>query len=123
MVAVNDTYWAILITMNRSSGFMKRVPQEALLLSIQTKDELFETFDDIFSSDNYHKVLMSFEEGDTFSDVSDKLDIGDGTVSRAMEELEEYGLITIEEGERQHSMLVLTHPLIQYYYWEEFIDE
>lgn len=98
--------------------------EEALLLAIGERDNIFEMFDEMFSSDNYHKVLMTFREGKTQSEIADDLGLGSGTVSRAFSELEEYGLIEEGNGDGPvHTMPVLTHPLIQYYYWRNVVGD
>lgn len=103
---------------------MQDSSQEALLLAMAERDTIFEMFDEMFSSDNYHKVLMSYEEGDQYADIEEKLDIGSGTISRAFDELEEHGLLVEDEnGDRQHSLPILTHPIIQYYYLMEVIGD
>lgn len=103
---------------------MQDASQEGLLLAIAERENLFEMFDEMFSSENYHKVLMSFEEGKQYADIMEELDIGKGTVGRAFNELEEYGLIAEDEdGERHHTLPVLTHPIIQYYYWKDLVGD
>lgn len=99
---------------------MSPVNQEALLLAISDREDIFEMFDEMFSSENYHNVLMAYRPGMTNQEIAQELDIVPRTVTRAFNELEEYGLITSDEnGQRQHSLPVLTHPIIQYYYWKE----
>lgn len=102
---------------------MQGSSEEALLLAIDTRDELFQMFQEMFSSDNYHKVLMAYREGMTYSEISDVTGVSPGTISNAFDELEEHGLLTQGENGRQHTLPVLTHPMIQYYYWEEVVDD
>lgn len=80
-------------------------------------------FDEMFTSDNYHKVLMAFEEGMQYSDIKEKAGVSDGTVSNAFDELEDFGLIENTGDGRSHSLPVLEHPIIQYYYWNEVIGD
>lgn len=96
---------------------MQETSQESLLLAIAERDELFEMFSEMFASPNYHKVLMTFESGMKYSEIADDLGIGSGTVSRAFDELEDHGLIREGDDGRYHTMPVLKHPIIQYYYW------
>lgn len=98
--------------------------QEALLLAIAERDNLFDMFEEMFSSENYHKVLMTFREDETQEDIAQELGVGQTTVSRAFSELEEYGLIKEDsEDGFVHTMPVLTHPMIQYYYWRDVIGD
>lgn len=103
---------------------MQGSTQESLLLAIAERDNIFEMFEDMFSSDNYHKVLMSFEEGKQYAEISEDADVSEGTVAKAFKELEEHGLIEKdEEGNRQHSLPILRHPVIQYYYWQDVVGD
>lgn len=98
--------------------------QEALLLAIAGRDDLFDMFEEMFSSDNYHRVLMAFREGMQYADISREAGVAEGTVSNAFKELEDYGLIEKDDdGNRRHTMPVLTHPIIQYYYLKEVIGD
>lgn len=102
---------------------MTNQSQVALLLAVSEREELFNMFDEVFSSDNYHKVLMTFEEGMQYVDIAEELEIGEGTVSRAFEELEEFGLI-VDDGEgRAHAIPILKHPMIQYHYWKDVVGD
>lgn len=102
---------------------MPTTSQEALLQAINLRGEIFEMFEDMFASDNYHRVLMAYEGGMTYQQISDKADVGTGTVSRAMDVLVECGFILDTDEGKKHSLPVLNHPIIQYYYWERYEDE
>lgn len=102
---------------------MQDSSEESLLLAIEAREELFGMFEDMFSSGNYHKVLMAFEEEMSYAELSSAAGVSEGTVSNAFNELEEYGLIGIGENGRYHTLPVLKHPMIQYYYWEEVVDD
>lgn len=44
-------------------------------------------------------------------------------MSLAFKELEQYGLIEKNDDGRHHTLPVLKHPIIQYYYWKEVVDD
>jgi len=98
---------------------MTGTSEEALLLAIETRDELFNTLGEILGSDNYLKVLMEIEEGKTQTDVANALGIGNSTVSRAVKELEKNNLIVETDDGHQKILPVLSHPIIQYYFETE----
>lgn len=101
---------------------MAQTTEEAVLLALESRDELFDSLHEILSSDNYLMVLMALEEGMTQAEVADSIGVGSATVSRAVSELLEYELI--EESDRGYTktLPVLGHPMIQYYYEKEVLD-
>lgn len=102
---------------------MHDITEESLLLAVQVRKTLFEMFEEMFSSDNYLKVLIAFEEEMNYAEISEAADVSEGTVANAFGELEEYGLIGNGENGRYHTLPVLTHPMIQYYYWKEVVGD
>lgn len=100
---------------------MQDTSEEALLLAISNRDDVFDMFREMFSSKNYLRVLMAFEEGMSYEEISNAAEVSEGTVSNAFKELEKFGLIGQGEGGRYQTMPVLRHPMIQYYYWNEVV--
>lgn len=92
-------------------------------MAISEREELFTMFEEMFSSENYHKILMTFEEGMQYGEIAEELDVGTGTISRAFEELEEFGLIEDGEDGRTHALPILKHPMIQYHYWKDVVED
>lgn len=72
---------------------MTATSEESLLLAVETHETLFGTLDEMLSSENYLKVLFVVEEGKTQSEMADEADVGGATVSRAISELKEFGLV------------------------------
>lgn len=101
---------------------MSDVSENTLLQAISVREELFKMFDEMFSSENYHKVLMGYDSEKTYSEVSEEIGVATGTISSAMEELQEFGLIEDTDNGYEKTMEVLDHPIIQYYYWEEVVE-
>jgi len=79
-------------------------------------------FDEMFSSENYHMVLMGYDSEKTYAEISDEIGVATGTISAAMDELQEFGLVEETNNGYEKTMGVLDHPIIQYYYWEEFVE-
>jgi Fic family protein len=105
-----------LIYLDYESPIMPESSEEALLLAIETREDLFGSLEDMLTSENYLKVLMHWEEGLTQQEIADRTDIGRATVSRALSELEELNLIEeTGDGERM-ALPVLTHPVMHHLY-------
>lgn len=102
---------------------MQETSEESLLLAVEAREELFGMFDEMFSSENYPRVLMAFEEGMSYEELSNAAGVSEGTVSNAFKELEQFGLIGNGEDGRYHTLPVLKHPMIQYYYWNEVVED
>lgn len=66
---------------------MSETTEEAVLLALETRDDLFESLYEMLSSDNYVRVLMALEEGMTQTEIADEMGVGGATVSRAVNEL------------------------------------
>lgn len=101
---------------------MSGTTEEAVLLALETRNDLFESFYEMLSSENYVRVLMATEEGMTQSDIAEEIGVGQGTVSRAFSELKDYELITEADDGYKKSLPVLDHPLIQYFYETEVLN-
>lgn len=101
---------------------MSDVSEDVLLQAINVREDLFQMFDEMFSSENYHKVLMGYDPEKTYAEVSEDIGVATGTISSAMDELQEFGLIEDTENGYEKTMEILDHPIIQYYYWEEVVD-
>jgi predicted transcriptional regulator len=97
--------------------------EEALLLALETHEDLFSTIDKMLSSENYLKVLMVIEEDKTYADMSDEAGVAQGTVGNAISELQEFGLVEETNEGYKRTLSVLGHPLIQQSYWDERDDD
>lgn len=100
---------------------MTKTTEEAVLLALETREELFDSLHEILRSDNYVRVLMALEEGKTQSEIADKIGVGSATVSRAVQELLEFDLIEESENGYKKTFPVLDHPMIQYFYENEVL--
>lgn len=101
---------------------MAETTEEAVLLALESRTELFESLNEVLSSDNYLRVLMALEEGMNQSEIAEEIGVGGATVSRAVGELLEYQLIKETENGYAKSLPVLGHPMIQYYYEKEVLN-
>lgn len=102
--------------------YMSETSEEAVLLALETRKELFDSLFDMLTSENYAKVLMGVEEGMTQGEIAEAVGVGSSTVSRAMEELEEFDLVEEIDDGWQKSLPVLDHPMIQYYFEKEVLE-
>lgn len=101
---------------------MPKTSEEAVLLALNTREELFESLQEIISSDKRLNVLMALEEGKSQQQIADEVGVGNSTVSRAIEEFEDYDLINSTDNGYGKTLTVLDHPIIQHYYDTEVRD-
>lgn len=101
---------------------MAKTTEEAVLLALETRGDLFESLYEMLSSDNYVRVLMALEEGMTQTELAGKVGVGGATVSRAVNELEEYDLIEETDDGYQKTLTALGHPMIQHFYETEVLN-
>jgi predicted transcriptional regulator len=101
---------------------MARMTEEAVLLALETRDDLFESLSEMLRSDNYISVLMALEEGMTQAEIADEVGVGAATVSRAVDELKEYDLIEECDDGYKKTLTVLGHPMIQHFYESEVLN-
>jgi len=101
---------------------MSETSEEAVLLALETRDDLFESLYDMLSSDNYVRVLMALEEGMTQTDIADEVGVGGATVSRAVRELKEYDLVEETDDGYKKTLTALDHPMIQHFYEMEVLN-
>lgn len=101
---------------------MSETSEEAVLLALETRGELFNSLYDMLSSDNYVKVLMAISEGKTQTQIAEEIGVGNATVSRAITELMDYELVMEAENGWKKSLPVLDHPMIQYYFEKEVLE-
>lgn len=101
---------------------MSETTEEAVLLALETRDDLFESLYEMLSSDNYVRVLMALEEGMTQTDIADEVGVGGATVSRAVRELKEYDLVEETDDGYKKTLPVLDHPMIQHFYETEVLN-
>jgi len=100
---------------------MSDASEEAVLLALDTREELFQSLYDMMSSDNYVEILMAVKLGKTQSDLAEEVGVGTGTVSRAMNQLEEFGLVEEGEDGYEKALSALEHPMLQHYFYEEVV--
>ena len=101
---------------------MSEVTEEAVLLALETREELFQSLYEMLSSDNYVRVIMALEEGKTQTEIADDVGTSSATVSRAVTELEEYELIEEAEDGYRKTLSSLNHPMIQHFYETEVLN-
>ena len=101
---------------------MSEVTEEAVLLALETREELFQSLYEMLSSDNYVRVLMALEERKTQTEIADDVGTSSATVSRAVTELEEYELIEEAEDGYRKTLSSLNHPMIQHFYETEVLN-
>lgn len=101
---------------------MSETTEEAVLLALETREDLFESLYEMLSSDNYVRVLMEVEEGKAQGEIADEAGTSDATVSRAVDELEEYELIEETNNGYAKTLPALDHPMIQHFYETEVLD-
>jgi predicted transcriptional regulator len=101
---------------------MSETTEEAVLLALETRDDLFESLYEMLSSDNYVRVLMALEEGMTQTEIADEVGVGGATVSRAVRELKEYDLVEETDGGYKKTLTALDHPMIQHFYETEVLN-
>lgn len=104
---------------------MPQTSEEAVLMALDTREQLFDALQEVLSSNKRLKVLMTLGEDMDQRSVATEVGVGQSTVSRAIDEFKEYGLIESTENGYKKSLPVLDHPLIQHYYRTEVekIDE
>jgi len=101
---------------------MTQTTEEAVLLALETREDLFNSLHEMLSSDNYVKALMALEEGKTQADVAHEIGVSSMTVSRAVDELEKHDLIEEIEDGWQKTLPALDHPMIQHFYKTEVLN-
>jgi predicted transcriptional regulator len=102
---------------------MSEVSEEAVLLAIDTRHDLFDSLYEMLSSDNYVRVLMALEQGKSQTEIADDIDTGNSTVSRAITELQEYELIEETDNGFKKSLSSLNHPMIQHFFEKERLND
>lgn len=102
---------------------MPATTEEALLLAIETREDLFGSLQEMLDSDNYLAVLMNYDSDLTQREIAEKAGVNQSTVSRAVNELRELELVeTTEDGEMK-SLPVLDHPIMQHFFETEVQQE
>jgi DNA-binding MarR family transcriptional regulator len=101
---------------------MTETTEEAVLLALETRQDLFESLYEMLSSDNYVRVLMEVEEGKAQGEIADEVGTSGATVSRAVDELEELELIEETNNGYTKTLPALDHPMIQHFYETEVLD-
>lgn len=101
---------------------MGETTEEAVLLALETRDDLFESLYEMLSSDNYVRVLMALEEGMTQMEIADEVGVGSATVSRAVNELKEYDLVEETDDGYAKTLTALNHPMIQHFFETEVLN-
>jgi len=101
---------------------MTETTEEAVLLALETRQDLFESLYEMLSSDNYVRVLMEVEEGKAQAEIADEVGTSGATVSRAVDELEELELIEETDNGYTKTLPALDHPMIQHFYETEVLD-
>ncbi|GAB3679675.1 hypothetical protein GCM10028857_01370 [Salinarchaeum chitinilyticum] len=101
---------------------MSNVTEEAVLLALDTRDDLFDSLYEMLSSDNYVRVLMALEEGMTQTEIAEEVGIGNATVSRAISELQEYDLVEEADSGYRKTLASLNHPMLQHFYETEVLE-
>lgn len=91
-------------------------------MALGNREDLFDSLFEMLSSENYVEVLMAAEPGMTQSDIANEIGVGSGTVSRAMTELRDYGLIEETEDGYEKVLPSLGHPMIQHFFRTEVLD-
>lgn len=98
---------------------MGSTSEVALLLALETGDEVFKNIQEMLSSDNYLKVLMVVDEDKRYADMAEDAGVSEGTISNALDELQELGLVEETDEGYQRTLSVLGHPMVQHIFWEE----
>lgn len=95
----------------------------AILNALDNRESIISSLKNLLSKENYIKVLLYWEQGLSQSEMAKKADVGQATVSRAKNRLEELDLL--EEGEEglTASIEVLNHPLVRESYIEVLENE
>lgn len=101
---------------------MATTTEEAVLLALETREDLFDSLYEMLSSDNYVRVLMAAEERKAQAEIAEEIGTSSATVSRAVSELEEYELIEETENGYTKTLPALDHPMIQHFYETEVLD-
>lgn len=91
---------------------------EAVLTAIDNSEKLFDTLEGLVSSNNYIRVLSEIEPDKTQGDISDQTGLAAGTVSNAVNELIDVGLVEEVDDGYKSNLQVVSHPLIKELYKE-----
>lgn len=102
---------------------MTNTTEEALLMAIENRDDLFESLEAMLTSDNYLKALVHWKPEQTQQEIADRAGVGRATVSRAEREFKELGLIEENEEGEEKTLPVLDHPLLQHFFEEEYLND
>lgn len=102
---------------------MTETTEEALLLAIETRDDLFDSLEEMLTSENRLKVLMAVEEGKTQGDMAEEVGVGRATVSRSIDELKELEMVEETDDGYRKILPVLDHPIIEHFFEEEFLND
>ncbi|WP_436906713.1 MarR family transcriptional regulator [Halosimplex marinum] len=102
---------------------MPDTSEQSLLLALDTHEELFEKINSLLTSENYLRVLMVVEEGKLRKQMAEEAGVSTGTVSNAIAELQEFGLVEETDEGYQRTLPVLGHPIVQHLFWEEAVDD
>lgn len=106
------------------SRVMTEVSEEALITAIENRQTLFEIMEEGISSDKRRKVFQAICDWKVQSELVEETGVSAGTVSGACKELEDMGLIrSREEGGYVKTIKSLDHPLLQYLYKKEIVNE
>lgn len=101
---------------------MDETSEQAVLLALETRNELFDSLNEMLRSENYLKVLMALEPEKDQNQVAEEISVGQSTVSRAVKELLEFQLVEEVDDGYKKTFPVLDHPMIQYFYEKEVLN-
>jgi len=102
-------------------GLMADISEEALLLAIKTRDDLFDSLQEMVDNKNYFRVLMKYDDDLTQGEIADEAGVNQSTVSRAVNSLQDAGLLEETDEGYEKELTVIDHPIMQYFFEEEVI--
>ena len=96
---------------------------EALLLAVETREDLFGCIEEMAESKNNLKVLVEYNDGLSQNEIAERAGINQSTVSRGIRELEEVGLLAPKDDGYEKQPKIIDHPIINHLIYKEVIDD
>lgn len=97
--------------------------EAALLIALQMKEELFALLEEVIKTEQRKKVFIEIEPGLSQGEIGERASVNQGTVSRAINAFEEFGLVKEVDDGYKKTLECMDHPLMSYLWKNEVLED